>query len=71
VVLGGLADRTILDTMNSAVGAYLAIRVAYIAAYINVTSGKYSYVRSLLWAISKGILGTIFVKAGNKLVAQG
>ncbi|KAF2691614.1 hypothetical protein K458DRAFT_325085 [Lentithecium fluviatile CBS 122367] len=70
VIVGNMMGLS-AETMNTAIGSYLALRVAYIVAYINVTSQKYSYVRSLLWAISSFVLGGIFVKAGNKLVAQG
>jgi uncharacterized MAPEG superfamily protein len=56
--------------MNVAVGTYLALRVVYILLYINVTRRKYSHLRSLVWASSTFLLIGIFVKAGNKLVAQ-
>jgi len=57
--------------MNAWIGTYLALRVAYILAYINITRAKYSHLRSVLWAISTFVLGGIFVKAGNELVAHG
>lgn len=64
-----LTDLT--DTMNNAAGAYLGLRVAYIFAYIGITRQKYSYLRSMIWAISTGVLFRLFWKAGNKLTAQG
>jgi uncharacterized MAPEG superfamily protein len=54
-------------TMNTAVGAYLTLRASYIVLYLNTTTRKNSFIRSLNWAISVGVLFTVFIKAGNKL----
>jgi len=54
-------------TMNTAVGVYLALRASYIALYLNTTTRRNSFIRTLNWAASLGVLFTVFIKAGNKL----
>ncbi|KAF2275913.1 uncharacterized protein EI97DRAFT_458911 [Westerdykella ornata] len=54
-------------TLNTVLGTYLALRVLYVAFYINVTSNKYSYLRTLVWTASTTLLMGLFVKAGNKI----
>jgi hypothetical protein len=58
-------------TLNTAAGAYLGLRVLYTQLYINTTSRKVSFLRSLVWAISTGILFFVYVKAGNKALHEG
>ncbi|KAF2476180.1 uncharacterized protein BDR25DRAFT_277172 [Lindgomyces ingoldianus] len=55
------------STLNTAAGAYLGLRVAYIAIYINVANQKLSMLRSATWAISTGVLFRLLIQAGNKL----
>lgn len=52
-------------TLNTATGAYLALRVLYIAFYINTTGNRYSYFRTATWCLSTAILFGLFIKAGN------
>ncbi|KAF2738410.1 hypothetical protein EJ04DRAFT_52365 [Polyplosphaeria fusca] len=66
-VLAGNLARLQPSFLNLALGTYLGFRVVYLAAYINTTTQKYSYLRSLLWATSTGLLFYVFVKAGNQL----
>jgi hypothetical protein len=58
-------------TLNTAAGAYLGLRVLYAQLYINTTTRKVSFLRSLVWAISTGILFFVYVKAGNKALHEG
>ncbi|KAF2110423.1 hypothetical protein BDV96DRAFT_501171 [Lophiotrema nucula] len=61
------ADLTPAGTLNLAIGSYIGLRTLYIWQYINVQRQRYSYLRSVNWAVSTGILFWIFVKAGNVL----
>jgi uncharacterized MAPEG superfamily protein len=55
--------------MNIVAGTYVALRVAYTAFYINTTTNKWSYLRSLTWGASVGMLMWVYVKAGGKWAA--
>ncbi|PVI06631.1 hypothetical protein DM02DRAFT_609811 [Periconia macrospinosa] len=57
------------DTMNTAAGLFLALRVLYLFAYANIARTRYSYVRSLLWALSMAVLIRLYWAAGDKLIA--
>lgn len=69
VVLGNMAK---LDagTMNRAIGAHLVLRAAYIVAYINIESQRWSQLRSMIWNVATGVCLWVVVKAGNVLSKQ-
>jgi uncharacterized MAPEG superfamily protein len=66
VVLGNLASLP-AGTLNATVGGYLALRVAYLIAYINTTSRKRSFLRTGIWGASTAVLISLIVRAGNVL----
>ncbi|CAI6335895.1 unnamed protein product [Periconia digitata] len=68
VIAGNLAGLS-SDTMNTATMSFLALRVLYVIAYGTIKSTKYSYIRSLIWAVSTGVLMRLYWQAGNKLIA--
>lgn len=57
--------------MNISAITYVALRALYIVLYVKITSRKLSYLRSINWAISVGLLMRLFWKAGNVLAKQG
>ncbi|KAF2791135.1 hypothetical protein K505DRAFT_377019 [Melanomma pulvis-pyrius CBS 109.77] len=69
VIVGNMAKLP-TSTLNTAVGTYLGLRAMYIGLYLNITSRKFALLRSINWAISIGVLFTVFVKAGNKLAYE-
>lgn len=58
-----------IGTLNAATGAYLVLRVAYTVLYINTTTRKTSFLRSLTWAGSVLTLMGLYVKAGREWAA--
>ncbi|KAL8752553.1 MAG: hypothetical protein Q9184_005690 [Pyrenodesmia sp. 2 TL-2023] len=69
VVLGNMAK---LDagTMNRAIGAFMALRAAYIVAYVNIETQKWSHLRSTIWSVATGVSLWVMIKAGNVLSKQ-
>ncbi|KAF2198949.1 hypothetical protein GQ43DRAFT_377403 [Delitschia confertaspora ATCC 74209] len=55
------------NTMNTAAAAYMGLRIAHTLLYINVTSQKYSYLRTLVYTISTIVLQRLFFQAAWKL----
>ncbi|KAH8726784.1 hypothetical protein GQ44DRAFT_704802 [Phaeosphaeriaceae sp. PMI808] len=53
-------------TMNIATGLYVLLRVLYTVLYINTTTQKMSYLRSLTWFASVLVLVGVYIKAGGK-----
>ena len=66
VILGNMAKLP-ANTLNTVVGAYLGLRVAYTFAYINTTSQRLSFVRTGIWAASVSSLIYLLVRSGNVL----
>ncbi|KAF2867956.1 hypothetical protein BDV95DRAFT_501944 [Massariosphaeria phaeospora] len=69
-VLAGTVVGLPAGFLNAAIGSYLGLRIVYTALYINVTTRKYSFARTLTWAASTLLLFGIYIKAGNKTIAQ-
>jgi uncharacterized MAPEG superfamily protein len=55
--------------MNAVTGAYLVFRVAYAALYVNTTTQKTSYLRSLTWGLSTLALMGLYFDAARKWAA--
>ena len=66
IILGNMAKLPV-STLNTVAGGYLALRVAYIYAYINTETVSRSAIRSVLWGTSLGSLLYLVVRAGNEL----
>ncbi|KAF1841556.1 uncharacterized protein K460DRAFT_344463 [Cucurbitaria berberidis CBS 394.84] len=58
------------STLNFITGAYLGLRILYSVLYINTTTQKSSYLRSLTWLSSIVLLIGTYIKAGNNLSAK-
>jgi uncharacterized MAPEG superfamily protein len=56
--------------MNTVAGVYVGLRMAYTALYINTTTNKWSYARSLVWGTSVGMLMWVYVRVGNRWVER-
>jgi uncharacterized MAPEG superfamily protein len=56
-------------TLNVSLGAFLGLRVLYTALYINTTDNSTSRLRSVTWLVSTLLLFSVYVKAGNKMLA--
>lgn len=56
--------------MNTYIGAYIGLRVLYNVLYINTTTLKISRVHSLVWGLGLFAMFTLYIKAGNKLLAN-
>jgi uncharacterized MAPEG superfamily protein len=59
----------VVATMNAVTGVYVALRVAYTALYINTTTQKTSYLRSLTWGASVLVLMGTYIQAGRRWAA--
>lgn len=66
VILGNVAKLP-ATTLNITAASFLALRVAYIFAYINIGDPKRSFVRTAIYAASNVVLGYLVVLAGNAL----
>lgn len=69
VILGNLAQLPVA-TLNVFAGSYLLLRVAYVVAYINISTHKASRIRSGIWATSSILLLYQIVVAGNVLARK-
>jgi uncharacterized MAPEG superfamily protein len=56
--------------MNTVAGVYVGLRMAYTTLYINTTTNKWSYARSLVWGTSVGMLMWVYVRVGNRWVER-
>ncbi|KAH7078954.1 hypothetical protein BKA63DRAFT_507454 [Paraphoma chrysanthemicola] len=56
--------------MNAASGMYLALKIVYTALYLNTTTQKMAYFRSLTWLTGVILLMGVYVKAGNALLSK-
>ena len=56
--------------MNITSGAFLALRLAYLVAYFEITTPRLSYIRSLFWMTSVVVCMYVMVSAGN-VMAKG
>ena len=59
-----------LATMNTYTGAYIFLRALYNVLYINTTTLKNSRARSLVWIAGLFSMFTLYIKAGNKILAD-
>ena len=66
-VLAGNVARLPYSTLNAFALFYLTTRVVYNAAYINVTSRKWSFLRSGAWFAGAVSMVTVYIKSGNAL----
>lgn len=66
VILGNVAKLP-TSTLNGMVGLYLALRLGYTLAYINTTSKRWSFIRSIFFASSTLLVMTLIVKGANVL----
>ncbi|KAF2032296.1 hypothetical protein EK21DRAFT_61268 [Setomelanomma holmii] len=69
VVVGNTVglDASMLGTMNVVMGMYLVLRMVYTVLYINTTTQKTSYLRSLTWFAGVVLLMGVYVRAGSVL----
>jgi uncharacterized MAPEG superfamily protein len=67
-LLGDVTNRQ-TETMNAVAGVCLVLRVVYTALYINTTTQKKSYLRSLIWGASVLTLMGVYIRAGSKWAA--
>lgn len=65
-----ITDPPKLATMNTYTGAYIGLRALYNVLYINTTTLKNSRARSLVWIAGLVSLFTLYIKAGNRLLAN-
>lgn len=70
VMKTGYELTVIKGTMNTSIGAYLGLRIAYAYVYVNVSNQKYSYIRTAIYFVSSGILMRVFWKAATKLALE-
>ncbi|KAM5351587.1 hypothetical protein ACJ41O_004310 [Fusarium nematophilum] len=57
-------------TLNSLAFGYVACRAAYNVAYVWLQADRrLCWVRSVVWTVGIGIVMTLWVKAGNKMLA--
>jgi len=66
VVLGNLAKLP-SEKLNAVTGLFLALRVAYTVAYVQISDHKKSFVRTGLWASGVACCMYLIVSAGNVL----
>lgn len=71
VMLCWFANLGATDTLNTATGAFLALRVLYIFSYANISTNKMSFIRSAIWIASVSVLFRLYWLAGNALAARG
>ena len=70
VICGNIA-RLNPDTLNTACGSFLALRVAYLVAYISTTDNRLSFARTGIWASSVAVCLYVMISAGNVMVNGG
>ena len=70
VVCGNIAKLD-PDTLNLACGAFLGLRVAYLAVYMGVSKPPLSYARSLIWMLSVGVCFYVMISAGMVMMNGG
>lgn len=68
-VLSGVITNLDADFMNRWLATYLATRVVYLLSYSTTEKWRWSLLRSVLYTAGGLVLGGIYVKAGQKLVA--
>lgn len=66
----GLLLTYALATMNLYTGVCVGLRVLYNVLYVRTTTLKSSRARSLVWITSVASLVTLYVKAGNMMLAR-
>ena len=64
IIMGNMA-RLSVRSLNTAAGAFLAFRFAYLLLYINVNSKSLSFLRTAVWAGTVFACGFLMVKSAN------
>ena len=59
------------DTLNLACGAFIALRVMYLAVYIGASKPPLSYARTVIWIASVGVCLYILIQAGVVMMNGG
>ena len=70
IICGNIA-RLDPDTLNMACGAFLGLRVAYLAIYLGITETRLSYARTAIWMSSVVVCFYVLISAGLVMMNGG